>query len=460
VSIVMAAAEAEQRTRFGLVLRRIRVEGFKSLRNVELRLNGRNPVVLVGANGSGKTNVVELFLFLRRALHDELQRRPYAPHAEWGSPLNLTWEASGKPIRVELEYSITAQRGRERLSERLLYTVVFAADAAAVRPVQERIELPKLGYTLERVGERLEARLRAEEGEEKLHDLLRACCEEASVECRDGWCSVAQRLESSDDDVPPVLASTMAAIPLTSRNEKLPAVDFIALANGSEVVAPFPANPAGLRLGTLLRLLRSWFGGIVVLRQVDYSVAKWPHQRYSDAALRPRGENLAEVLYRVMRSRRGRERIEAAMAVLFPWLEVRVEFNEYGQIGLAFYEKRGERRIQLHPSMVPDGVVKLLAVLAAAALEPSLLAVDEVENSLHASLIDYIVKELEGLEDPVILATHSPVVVDLAGPERTLLLRRAPDGSTVVEQLAPRELWEKMREEGIALSDYYLYATP
>ena len=439
-----------------LVLRRVRVEGFKSLRDVTLELGGPSPLVLVGANGSGKTNVVELFLFLRRALHDDLARRPYAPHAEWGSPRNLTWEASGNPIRVRLEYDLVAGRGGERSRERLLYTVVFAPDPALATliPVYEKIELPGLSYVLERHENMLKAQLRADEAGDELCLQLQKHTG-ASVEPSEGWCRVAQRLEGRGDVPPLLVAPTTLPVRVKSKGFL---VDLVMLPNCCAALIPFPPNRSGLRASTVLRLLRSWFGGIVVLRQVDYGSAKWPHNRYSDRTLRPRAENLAEILYHIMRDPKARERVEAAMATLFPWLEVRVEFNEYGQIMLVFYERRGEKSIQLYPAMVPDGAVKLLSIIAAIALRPSLLAVDEIENSMHAALIDYIMRELEDLGKPAILTTHSPLVVDLAGPERTLLLRRSPDGSTIAERLASKELWEKMKEEGLTLSDYYLYA--
>lgn len=443
-----------------LTLHRVHVEGFKSLRDVALDLKGRNPVVLVGANGAGKTNIIELFLFLRRALHDELSRRPYAPHAEWGNPRNLTWEATGTPIRVELDYMLTVKNNNKYLQEMLTYTVLFAPDPAftTIRPVFEKIELPGLGFVLERVQNRLVTRLKAVGDMRELLHEIHKCCNDASMKCSEGWCWIEQSLKESKEDVPPVL---VASAPLhVGRIAKGFTADIVLFTNCCVALIPFPENQLELSAGKLLGILHKWFRNIVVLRQVDYSIVKWPHNRYNDNMLQPRAENLAEVLYRVMGNPKGRERVEAAIATLFPWLEISVEFNEYGQIGLVFYEKRGERKIQLYPSMVPDGVVKLLSIIVAIALKPSLLAVDEIENSLHASLIDYLMRELEDMEDPVIIATHSPVVVDLAGPERTLLVSRSTDGSTLIEKLAPPQLWEKMKEEGLMLSDYYLYTTP
>ncbi len=455
----MSGTESEKTENIKLSLRKIHVKGFKSLRDVELDLSGSNLVVLVGANGTGKTNIIELFLFLRRALHDELKRQPYAPHAEWGNPRNLTWEAAGVPIHVILEYQLEAERGGNRFQEKLIYTVIFAPDPAfaTIRPVYEKVELPGLGYVLERHENRLVTRFRVGEAGKGLRRQFQKCFSEANVECSEDECSIMQDLKEGKNDIPPVLVSSNTII-RGKCFDKSVISDIVIFANCCIALILFPANKFNLSAGLILRLLNRWFGNIVVLRQVDYSIAKWPHNRYSDMMLRPHAENLAEMLYRTMRSQKGRERIEAAISTLFPWLEVRVEFNKYGQIGLVFYEKRGEKSIELYPSMVPDGVIKLLSIIVAAALEPSLLAIDEIENSLHARLIDYLMRELEEANRPAILATHSPIVVDLAGPERTLLLRRAPDGSTKIEKLAPEDLWEKMKEDGLTLSDYYLYA--
>ena len=441
-----------------ITLRRIRVDGFKSLRDVELEFSGRNPLVLVGANGAGKTNVIELFLFLRRALHDELRRRPYAPHAEWGGPRSLTWEGEARPIQVRLEYELRFRRGEKEARWSLVYDVSFAPDASfsTIMPVHERIEIPELSYVIERRG--TELRITMPTSSRDAVKALLALDEGINeANCKAGMCTLVKSLGKGRDDVPAVLASPTVVFPISYRGEHH-AIYFVIFANGDSAAIPFPRNAVNVGIADVFSLLNEWFSRIIVIRQIDYGAAKWPHNRYPERLLRPRGENLAEALYEVMRSPEGRERVEAALATLFPWLEVRVEFNEYGQIGLVFYERRGDRHIRLYPAMVPDGVLKLLALIAAVAMRPSVLAVDEIENSLHAAIIDYVMRELEDLEDPVIIATHSPVVVDLAGPERTLLLSRGPDGATRVEKLAPRKLWQRIREEGIALSDYYIHA--
>ena len=64
------------------------IKNFKSIHNIHLKLK-KGVNVLIGANGSGKTNILEAIYFLRKALVDEYNREPYLPHLEWWDPLNL-----------------------------------------------------------------------------------------------------------------------------------------------------------------------------------------------------------------------------------------------------------------------------------------------------------------------------------------------------------------------------------
>jgi predicted ATPase len=57
--------------RVGLVLDRLEIHGYKSIRSIDLSLKQLN--VLVGANGSGKSNLVQVFDFLGYLVRAELQ---------------------------------------------------------------------------------------------------------------------------------------------------------------------------------------------------------------------------------------------------------------------------------------------------------------------------------------------------------------------------------------------------
>ncbi|WP_041933403.1 AAA family ATPase [Gloeothece verrucosa] len=53
------------------ILKRIKIEGFKSIRSLDLTLNQLN--ILIGANGSGKSNFIAAFKFLNQIVNQNLQ---------------------------------------------------------------------------------------------------------------------------------------------------------------------------------------------------------------------------------------------------------------------------------------------------------------------------------------------------------------------------------------------------
>jgi predicted ATPase len=55
----------------GQQLKKIHIQGYKSLKDVEIELSNLN--VLIGANGSGKSNFISLFKFLRQLVEQRLQ---------------------------------------------------------------------------------------------------------------------------------------------------------------------------------------------------------------------------------------------------------------------------------------------------------------------------------------------------------------------------------------------------
>jgi AAA15 family ATPase/GTPase len=68
--------------RSGVLVTGIVIRNFKSIENVEFDLHpGVN--VLVGANASGKTNILEAISFLYKALIEAAERVPYRSHVPY-----------------------------------------------------------------------------------------------------------------------------------------------------------------------------------------------------------------------------------------------------------------------------------------------------------------------------------------------------------------------------------------
>ncbi|WP_167827865.1 AAA family ATPase [Pyrolobus fumarii] len=455
-----------------LIARSLEVQGFKSLRDVRIELMpGIN--VVVGPNASGKSNIVDLFLFLRKALYDELGRVPYAPHLPWGDPRNLTWETSGLPVRVAIEYELVLEKD---VRQTVIYEVVFGLEeGATLKPIEEYIRVPVLNAALLRRGRRIDVYLSRRWGRiEQLGTMMKKAATllgaaELEIRCDARGCyagaTVEKEFTSIFQLVPITYEPLFEALSDVIREfrdltRRLSIRFYRSLSMG--LVLPWPRilNPC-LELNRLLLVIRSFFARIVALRLIDYYRAKWPHRPSVRDRLEPDASNLAEVIYTLLNDPEKRGKLESVVRSLFPWLRFSVEFDAYGNIVLKFYEERGGRLLELHPAMVPEGVIKLLTVMTGILLEPSILVIDEIEDSMHARMIERLFDELRGLETPVILTTHSPVIVDLAGPERLIVLRRGSDGATIAERVRePQKLRKMLEEEGVTLGYYYLHALP
>ncbi|MCE4610558.1 MAG: ATP-binding protein, partial [Desulfurococcales archaeon] len=190
--------------------------------------------------------------------------------------------------------------------------------------------------------------------------------------------------------------------------------------------------------------------GIIFLRHPDIGAVGKPREIRGSMYLSERAENLGEVLL-TLQAKSGSlpDPIVYALKKGFPGLTVRLEIG-LGRVALV----AEEMGVRLNPPNMPDGLIKLLAIATAASLEPSVLLIDELENSMHAELLELAIDMLNRLETPVLIATHSPLVVDMVEPERVIVLSKEPGGPTRVERLSEkRDLLRRLEELGVSLGD-------
>jgi len=117
------------------------------------------------------------------------------------------------------------------------------------------------------------------------------------------------------------------------------------------------------------------------------------------------------------------------------------------------------KTLPLHPRNVPAGVIKMITILFVIyALEPSLVIIDEIENSLHLKFIEELVSILSYSSPQFIITTHSPMVIDMFNPEDIILFYKEK-GETKAERIKdPERLKEKLIEKGLTLSEWIFYS--
>lgn len=148
------------------------------------------------------------------------------------------------------------------------------------------------------------------------------------------------------------------------------------------------------------------------------------------------------------------DRITRAMETLFPDLELKTS-QTTGCLTISAKDKLYGAEI-IQPRL-PSGLYKLFYILAAIENKPSIICIDEIENSLDQDTLEYLMLELRNSGVQCLISTHSPAVVDIAGLESLLLTARTPDGSKVrrIENLD--FVKQKMNRLGLTPGEAWIY---
>jgi hypothetical protein len=484
----------------------IGIENFKSIKSITLRLKpGVN--LLVGPNLAGKTNILEAIHFLSRALsRRELSKIPYMPHMYYSwSPEDLFYmKDTGNPITFKVKFRVTRREGDSYHKTYITIGVKFGLrrDKSTVEPVHLEIDFGTAKWDVQGDTMRVYVNRRYLEDymhyvekalKEKIVEIVEAGSFKASEELQYLLKRIRERNDKGDEyvhlftivfgDEEPVIWELLQGtlglpIPMYFEGERefyfiqlLYRVSVIDESRGERVVGrPFiPAllvwqktnvsdfmgyTPKTERFDPmeLLSIISSLFESWVLLKHPDVSSISEPQVFGGDERFDVRARNLPQLLYRLMAERRVGV-VEEAVRKVFGELSI----EPRSVANRVFFVVR-ERGLDLPPSNIADGVIKVLAISVAVELKPFILLIDEVENSLHVKALEYVFDLLNSLEIPVVLSTHSPILVDLANPERTIVVFRGSDGSTTLEYFTdPRELKSRLSELGIAFSDYVLY---
>jgi hypothetical protein len=185
---------------------------------------------------------------------------------------------------------------------------------------------------------------------------------------------------------------------------------------------------------------------------------------YSDAGprekLSPNGDNLPNVLYYLHTKHSGTlAKITAQMRRWVPGLaDIVPEITSDERLLLRFRDAPFEK--PLPAQYMSDGTMRLAALLTLL-YEPDaagLLGIEEPENELHPQLLAYLAEELIAASDTrqLLVATHSPALLNALDPKQVWVLHRGTDGYTQATRTADLPGIATMVEEGTPLG--YLWS--
>ena len=198
-------------------------------------------------------------------------------------------------------------------------------------------------------------------------------------------------------------------------------------------------------------------------------MASWAFYSFSTRAIRqtlpvrrsltlaPDGSNLAQVLMTLVHELpKVYARIEETLRQAMPEVEeLLTPLTEDGRTYIAIREEGFAEPFDYH--QLSDGTLKLLAYITAVSLPgPKLICFEEPENFIHPHLMEFLVDVLKKSGKQIVIATHSPLLVDYVEPEDVIVVEKEPGRGTVARRIEdPGALREKLNELGVGLGDYW-----
>ena len=388
----------------------LRIKNYRALRDVEF--SDLTPLtVLIGPNGSGKSTVLDALDFLAEAVRGNLvgaweKRNRFAGMRTRGSEGNIEFELiiTGPPDFPQLYYAIILQEDDGQILVRTEKLAEYET------PTDVR-----LAYILSK---------------------------------SKGW-------------------HTHFEVFKLSKGEGIPEHSF-----DSELESVFDGNAGSVRSSTVSSLSSSYKP---LKKQVAYFIKAVTSYRYvhltddhlkgfSDAGprekLSPNGDNLPNVLYYLhTKHPEILAKITAQMRRWVPGLaDIVTEITSDERLLLRFKDAPFEK--PLPAQYMSDGTMRLAALLTLL-YEPDatgLLGIEEPENELHPQLLAYLAEELIAATEirQLLVATHSPALLNALAPEQVWVLHRGADGYTQATRTADLPGIAAMVEEGTPLG--YLWS--
>lgn len=394
----------------------LRIKNYRALRDVEFR--DLTPLtVLIGPNGSGKSTVLDALDFLAEAVRGNLV-------AAWEKRdrfRGMRTRGSEGNIEFEVEVNFFA----ELLPRR--YFLEIAQDNNVLHLIGEHL------VVIERDG-KMHPLYVAEGEKDESGEYLRSI----TIFKNNHWQTSEAHNEGLDG----------ANSPIESRFFAHNSNSFLHMKNAKSSVGNEMAQVSSfLRSYRLLHLTDDHLKG------------------YSDAGprekLSPNGDNLPNVLYYL--HERHPETLAKITAQLRRWVpqlaDVVPEITSDERLLLRFKEGPFEKPL---PAQYMSGGTMRLAALLTLLYEPNatgLLGIEEPENELHPQLLYRLAEELLTASETrqLLVATHSPFLLDALAPEQVWILDRDADGYTQATRAADIPQVKELVEDGSPLG--YLWSS-
>ncbi len=432
-------------------LKKVVIKNFKSLHDCEIDIGKLN--VVVGANASGKSNLVEAFRLLKKIY---VEKDPF-PFLEWWGYNNVVWQRKEElPLIIGLLFDIEGYD--------VYFETTFAGAGGGFQILREVLDIRDY-LKFEKKGEWtavkhdmkfIDAVIEKPQkynlsSDEKL--VISKHRDNLINEVKIPWGNLPNLL-----DLIQFIKKNKEHINIEEKSASKIAYEKL---DDWEILAPvvvahrykeneYYENICYVASKRILLTLEK----LLVLYPLNIHSMKNPQPLRREEILKEDGTNIASVYHTIfLKEGKIPEEIYNPLSMMFPKIDLRPHITDDGRVMIKFLDEG----LELLPPNTSDGFYKILTVLISIYLKPPLLIIDEIENSLHPSTLELILDTIKIGDTQAILTTHSPVVVDMTDLNDIILVEKE-QGETKFKRIKdPEKIKEFLIEKGLTFSEGWIY---
>lgn len=195
--------------------------------------------------------------------------------------------------------------------------------------------------------------------------------------------------------------------------------------------------------------VQEFLNNMVVIETIDWkAVRSLQSAKSKETRLLPDASNFIPFLYNAVNGTIPDSLVEA-LRYVFPPISDLQFVTEGDTLILKLTTENG---ITLTQATMPSGVLKTLILETVLMTHPTMLVIDEFENSLDPETQQFLMDEFRSHDIYALLTTNSETVLDYVKTPREVVMLRLDNGKTVAQRLG-EEVKETLKREGLTLSE-------
>lgn len=421
-----------------MIIKKLIVSNFRSIDHAEIDFSPLS--IIVGANASGKSNLINVFRFIRDIITEGIDN---AIALQGGTTyLSNVRSSKGTPIDISLDLDLSDEEWYYGFSSNKKYTsrikkisyhfsILPHKKGNGYRIGEDHLSLTTDFYLMDS----------AASGKDRIKPLNIGYTAEyykKSVNSSYQYQSSADSID--DNEIQKYISHDIAS--------KM----FLQFAN---------ADKKELMLNRISLLLPPIFSdsGFIRIFDFDPKRLKKASSMASIKTLSENGSNLASVLHEIIRKKDKKEKLTTLLKQYLPYVTgLSVESNIDKSFSYKISESFSKRTF--HASFLSDGTVSVLALIIALHFEERshIIILEEPERNIHPKLLVNLLESAEDVskEKQIIITTHNPEFLKHAKIENVRLVSRDKQGNSIVTEPANNNIVKEFMNNDLGLDDLFL----